>query len=231
MTITYHKDLVQRTDEWFAARCGLITASEMKLLVTEKTLKSASNEKQRAHIFELVGQRAMNYVEPSYESFDMERGRDEELEAAIIYNEKFAAIERCGFVTNDEWGFKIGYSPDGLIGDDGLIEVKSRNQKFQTEMICDYLAVGLIPEEFRLQVQTGLMVTRRKWCDFISYGNGMPMAVVRVEPDLEYQRAIEDASRANEKMIVEKLARYHDAVEHFKLIKTVRKERTGDINV
>lgn len=229
MTITYHKELIQRSDEWYAARCGLITASEVKLLVTEKTLKKAANDKSRNHVWELVGQRVTKYVEPSYESFDMQRGKEDELEAQILYNTHYAPVETCGFVTNDEWGFTIGYSPDGLIGEDGLIEAKSRCQKYQTETICDYLPVGKIPEEFMLQVQTGLFATKRKWCDFISYGNGQPMAVIRVIPDLEVQRAIRDAAEATEKDIVEKVSRYNATVEGFKLIKTVRKERTGDI--
>lgn len=231
MTITYHKDLIQRTDEWYAARCGLITASEMKLLVTEKTLQHAKNDKSRGHVWELVGQRATRYVEPSYESFDMQRGNEEEEDARILYNEHYAPVERCGFVTNDEWGFTLGYSPDGLIGENGLIEAKSRCQKYQTETICDFLPAGKIPSEFIIQCQTGLLVTRRKWLDFISYGNGQPMVVIRVMPDLEVQKAIIQAASDAENAIVELLGRYHKAIESFKLIKTVRKERTGEINI
>jgi hypothetical protein len=230
MTIIYHKELIQRTPEWYAARCGLITASEMKLLVTEKTLKTAANDKSRAHVFELVGQRITQFVEPSYESFDMQRGKEDELDAKILYNQHYAPVEDCGFVTNDEWGFKLGYSPDGLIGEDGLIEAKSRNQKYQTETICDYLPAGKIPEEFMLQIQTGLMITRRKWCDFISYSNGMPMVVIRVLPDLEVQRAIEEGARATEKDIAAKIEKFNNAVQSSKLIKTVRKNRTEEIH-
>lgn len=229
MSINYHKKLVQRSEEWYAARCGLITASEMKLLVTEKTLKKAANDKSRGHVWELVGQRVTKYVEPSYESFDMARGKEDEFEAQILYNAHHAPVELCGFVTNDEWGFTIGYSPDGLVGEEGLIEAKSRCQKYQTETICDYLPIGKIPEEFVIQCQTGLLVTRRKWCDFISYGNGQPMAVIRVEPDLEVQRAIIEAAEAAEKDIAEKVARYHQNVEFFKLIPTVRKDRSEDL--
>lgn len=229
MTIQYYKELIQRTDEWYAARCGLITASEVKLLVTEKKLKKAANDKSGAHVWELAAQRINNYVEPSYESFDMARGKEDEEDALILYNQHYAPVERCGFVTNDEWGFTLGYSPDGLIGDDGLIEAKSRCQKYQLETICDYLPIRKIPEEFMLQIQTGLMATRRKWCDFISYGNGQPMVVIRVEPDLEVQRAIEEASRATEKEIAEKIEKYNKAVIDFKLIPTIRKNRSEEL--
>ena len=231
MTIKYYNDIVQGTDEWRALRCGLITASEMKLLVTSKTLKMAQNDTSRAHIWELVAQRLTKFVEPQYESFDMARGKEDELDAKILYNEHYAPVENCGFVTNDEWGFTIGYSPDGLIGSEGLIEVKSRCQKYQAETTVNFLPIQKIPEEFLVQCQTALMVTRRQWLDFISYSNGMPMIVIRVHPDLEVQRVIADTALAVEKDIAEKIAKYNIAVDANKLIKTVRKNRSEEIKV
>jgi hypothetical protein len=230
--IKYHYDIIQDTDEWRALRCGLLTASEMKLIITP-TLKVAANDKSRSHVWELLGQRIEKYVEPSYQSFDMMRGKEDELEAKILYNQHYAPVQDCGFVTNDEWGFTIGYSPDGLIGEDGLIEAKSRCQKYQVETIIDYLPINKIPEEYVLQVQTGLLVTRRKWCDFISYGNGQPMVTIRVEPDLEVQRAIIEAATAFEKQVAEKMARYEAIVSDtsMRLIKTVRKNRETEIQV
>lgn len=91
-----------------------------------------------------------------------------------------------GFVTNDQWGFTLGYSPDGLVGDDGLIECKSRKQKYQMETIM----TDTVPEEYVIQLQTGLLVTERKWIDYISYCGGMPMYVRRVVPDEKIQAAI-----------------------------------------
>ncbi len=72
--ITYYPDLIQGSDEWKSARCGLLTASEMKLIITPTTLKIASNDKERAHLYELLAQRITRYVEPSYISDDMLRG-------------------------------------------------------------------------------------------------------------------------------------------------------------
>ena len=108
MTITYHPDLIQGSDEWYAARCGLLTASEMKLIITP-TLKMASNDKERSHLFELLAQRVTQYVEPSYISDDMLRGQNEEIEAKIAYNDHHAKITDTGFVTNDSFGFTIGF--------------------------------------------------------------------------------------------------------------------------
>lgn len=181
----YHAELHQGSDEWLAARCGLLTASEMKLILTP-TLKVASNDKSRAHLWELLAQRTTGYVEPHYISDDMLRGIDDEFEARKLYAEHFAPVETVGFITNDKWGFTIGYSPDGLVGDDGLIECKSRRQKFQIQTI----ASRECPDDFWLQVQTGLLVSERKWLDFVSYSGGLPMFVHRVEADEETQEAI-----------------------------------------
>jgi hypothetical protein len=85
----YHAELIQGSEEWLQARCGLLTASEMKLIVTP-TLKAASNDKERAHLYELLAQRISGYVEPSYISDDMLRGMDDEAEARRIYAESFA---------------------------------------------------------------------------------------------------------------------------------------------
>ncbi len=83
MTITYHKDLIQGSDEWVAARRGILTASEMKLILTP-TLKMASNDKERAHLYELMAQRITGHVEPHYISDDMLRGQEEEIYAREV---------------------------------------------------------------------------------------------------------------------------------------------------
>lgn len=185
MTIIYHNDLLQGSDEWHAARCGLLTASEMKLILTP-TLKIANNDKTRAHVYEIAAQRITGYTEPSYIGDDMLRGWDDEITARDIYSERYAQAAEVGFVTNNQWGFMVGYSPDGLVGDDGLIEIKSRRQKFQAETIIKME----VPQEYQLQLQTGLLITGRQWVDFISYSGGMPMVIIRVLPDPVMQAAI-----------------------------------------
>lgn len=185
MTITYHPDLIQGSDEWLQARCGLLTASEMKLILTP-TLKIANNDKTRAHAYELLAQRITGYVEPTYIGDDMLRGMEDEIIARDIYSARIAPVTETGFITSDDHGPMIGYSPDGLVGDDGLIEIKSRRQKYQVQTIID----NAPPEEHVLQLQTGLLVTGRKWIDYISYCGGMPMCVIRVYPDDVVQAAI-----------------------------------------
>ena len=216
MTIAYHADLIQGSEEWMAARCGLLTASEMSLIITP-TLKAASNEKERTHLFELLAQRITQYVEPRYVSDDMLRGQEDEIDALIAYEKNHAAIKHVGFVTNDKWGFTIGYSPDALVGDDGLVECKSRRAKYQVQTIVE----GKVPAEYMIQLQTGLLVTERKWIDFVSYSGGLPMFVTRCEPIAEYQEAIVAAATDFENRIKAAQGKYAAASEG--LIPTERK--------
>jgi len=135
MTITVHEEVVQGSTEWAAMRCGLLTASEMHLIVTS-TLKAASNDKERSHLYELLAQRITQYVEPSYVSDAMLRGVDDEIEAVNLYSRNYAPAYQVGFITNDRWGFTLGYSPDSLVGNDGQIECKSRKQKYRSCNTC-----------------------------------------------------------------------------------------------
>ena len=206
--IKIYDELIQGSDEWHQARCGLLTASEMKLIITP-TLKTANNDKTRAHIYELAAQRVTQYTEPSYIGDDMMRGWEDEGKAKEKYAEYYAPVDDVGFITNDECGFTIGYSPDGLVGDDGLIEIKSRRQKFQMETIVN----NTVPDEHIIQCQTGLLVTGRKWLDYISYCGGMPMCVIRVYPDPEIQTAIIEAATSFEIKIKEVMGKYKANIE------------------
>lgn len=208
MSVTYHPNVIQGSDEWLALRTGLLTASEMKLILTP-TLKVANNDKERAHLYELLAQRITGYVEPSYVSDDMLRGAADELEARSLHEKHVAPVQEVGFITNDKWGFTLGYSPDGLVGEDGLIECKSRRQKYQVQT----LVTREVPAEYVLQLQTGLLVTERKWIDFITYSGGLPMMTVRVFPDFEIQDAIIAAATAFEKRLAEAHERYLETLE------------------
>lgn len=220
MTITYHRDILQGTDEWLALRRGVITASEMCLLITQ-TGKTADNDKSRAHVWELLAQRISGRTEPQYISDDMLRGEDEETAARDLYSEHYAPVDQCGFITREIGGAIVGYSPDGLVGNDGLIEIKSRRQRFQIESI----ASGVVPAEYLWQIQTGLFVTGRAWCDFISYSNGLPMLTIRVEPDAPAQERIAEVVAETEQRIAALRAIYDGAAHSRRLIKTEWRER------
>lgn len=216
--ITYHRDVVQGSDEWLEQRRGKLTASEMCHIVTP-TLKTANNEKTRTHLYELLAQRLTGHVEPHFISDDMLRGRDDELEARMLYSQQRAPVEECGFITRKfSWG-TVGYSPDGLVGDRGLIECKSRRPKYQVQTILEWHRMKQIPQDYMLQVQTGLWVTQRDWCDVVSYSGGLPMCVMRVDADPVVHAAIEQASKAFEAQLAEAEADYRRATQGLALTK------------
>jgi hypothetical protein len=219
--ITYHPSVEQGSDEWHDQRRARLTASEMKLILTP-TLKVTSNDKERSHLYELAAQAITGYTEPRYVSYDMLRGQVDEITARALYSEHFAQVKQCGFVTRDfGGGVVIVYSPDGLVGAQGLIECKSRGQKFQLETIIAG-PTGAIPEEFVLQCQTGLLVTDREWLDFVSYCGGMPMVVIRVFPDAKIQAAILEAATAFYGRMAAKIAEYQAALNQLRLVPTER---------
>lgn len=225
--VTFHEDVVQGSDEWLAARRGLITASEVKLLLTP-TLKIADNDKTRSHLYELAAQRITGHVEPHYVSDDMLRGHEEEYFAREYYSSRIAPVRECGFITSNRFGFTLGYSPDGLVGADGLTECKSRRQKFQVQTIVEHVVRdgGSCPPDYLLQCQTGLLVTERKWLDLCIYSNGMHMAVIRVLPDAKVQDAILAACTEAEERIAAIIAAHTTATENpdaYRLIPTERR--------
>ena len=207
--ITYHDAFEQGSDQWLQARCGVLTASNIKLIITP-TLKMANNEKERAHLFELMAQRITGHVEPLYVTDDMLRGHSDEILARAKYADMFAPVTECGFITNCRHGFTLGYSPDGLVADRGLIEIKSRRQKYQIETLTTHYLAGDCPPDFLLQCHTGMLVSERQWLDLISYSGGLPMAVIRVWPDEKVQAAILEAAAGFEARLSARLAEYYD---------------------
>ncbi len=206
----HHANLIQGSEEWLAARCGLLTASEMDRIITYDRIMAdeehANNpkkkvevrkkpkneiEKEKTHLYELLAQRITSYVEPTYIGDDMLHGLDDELDAKRYYEDNYERVTDMGFITNDKWGFTLGFSPDGLLGEEGILECKGRRQKFQAQTILD----GRMPDDYMIQVQTGLLVSERKWCDFISFCGGMHMVTIRVEADEKIQTAILTAAK------------------------------------
>jgi hypothetical protein len=220
-----HLDLIQGTQDWLDARRGLLTASEMGRIITPK-LKVADNGDLRAHVFEVAAQRITGHVEEGFTSYDMMRGHEEEVDARDHYRKHYAPVEDAGFITNDRWGFTLGYSPDGLVGDIGLIEAKSRKARFQVETIVK----GEIPPEHVIQVQSALLISERSWLHFLSYSNGLPMDIIPAEPIPEFQEAILEAATAFETRVAEVIATYHDAVKAKGLHPTERRS-DGEIRI
>jgi hypothetical protein len=206
MGLHTYSDLVQGTDEWLEARRGIVTASVVGQLITPRTIKPAANADSRALTAQLVAERITGWSEQPYVSHDMLRGSRDEPVARGVYAEHYAPVAEVGFMVRDDWGFRIGYSPDGLVGDDGLIEIKSRRPK---EHLATILA-DAVPPENMAQIQCGLLVSGRLWCDYVSYCGGMPMWTKRIEPDPRWSDAILAAVEAFEAAAAEMVAIYSE---------------------
>lgn len=209
MTLHTYPDVVQGTPQWDDLRRGMVTASVVGQLVTPSTLKVASNPASRALAALLVAERITGFTDPTYVSDDMERGWEDEPRAVAKYSEdRDIEVQEMGFMVREEdWG-RLGYSPDGLVHDTGLLEVKSRRPK---KHLATILADD-VPAENIAQIQAGLFVTGREWCDYISYCGGMPLWTKRVYPDPAWHKALPEAVRAFEAAATEMTSNYLDAV-------------------
>jgi hypothetical protein len=207
--LTVYDQLEQGTPEWHAQRRGLVTASVVSRLITPSTLKPASNDESRGLTALLVAERITDWTDPTWLNNDMIRGINDEPLAREKYSEHYAPVTTVGFMVRDDWGFPIGYSPDGLVGDEGLIEVKSRRQKKHLQTILADAA----PPENMAQLQAGLLVSGRKWIDYVSYCGGMPMYVKRVLPDRDWHEAIVTAVNSFEEYAAEMESHYLRAVD------------------
>ena len=205
MTLIEHRNLIQGTDEWLEARRGLVTASVVGQLVTPKTIKPASNDDSRALTALLVAERITGYSDPVFVTADMMRGTEEEPRARALYAEHYGVeVREVGFLVREEDDWRLGYSPDGLVGDDGLIEIKAPRAKTHLRTIL----ADEVPAFHMAQIQAGLLVTGREWCDFLSFVGGMPMYRKRVFPDGRWFDAIEEAVRQFENAAADMVARY-----------------------
>jgi len=204
MSLQVFNDLEQGTDEWLAARCGIVTASVVGQLITPKTIKPATNDASRSLTATLAAERITGHVEQVFPSREMERGTLDEPYARDIYSEHYAPVTEVGFMVRTGDSFRLGYSPDGLVGDDGLIEIKSRNQKIQlATILADEVPLGNMA-----QIQCGLLVSGRDWCDYVSYSGGMPLYVRRVFRDIRWFVAINDAVKAFEADAAQMVEKY-----------------------
>lgn len=209
MTLTEYPKIEQGTPEWDDLRRGMVTASVVGQLVTAKTLKVAANPESRALASLLVAERVTGFTDETYVGMDMERGWEDEPRAIETYSkDRDVSVTAMGFmVREEEWG-RLGYSPDGLVGEPGLVEVKSRRPKIHLATIL----ADQVPSSVMAQIQAGLFVTGREWCDYLSYCGGMPLWTKRVYPDPAWHTAITEAVRTFEAAATEMTSNYLDAV-------------------
>ena len=171
-------DLEQGTPEWHDARRGVVTGSRFKDVVTPAKGNLSTSSKK--YMYELVAERMGATVE-FFSNEHMQRGNDLEDDARTAY--EFitdSKVVEVGFCLDDSK--IIGVSPDGLVGDDGGLEIKCPKETTH----ISYLDDGGLPLIYKPQVQGSMWVTGRKWWDFMSYHPQLPPLIVRIYRDEEY---------------------------------------------
>jgi hypothetical protein len=175
-------DIEQRSPQWYEARRGIPTASEFASI-----LAKGQGKMRRLYLTRLAAERLTGEVQERYSNHHMRRGREQEEDALAYYawlNE--VELTRVGFVRMQIAGGWVGCSPDALVGPEGMAEVKCR---LASGMVDAMLTDGL-PGEYRPQVQGGLWITGRRWCDCVMYCPELPLLTIRVERDESYIDAL-----------------------------------------
>jgi putative phage-type endonuclease len=199
----------QRTEEWRRARLGRFTASRFSDLLTEAKSKSDReagrlSKTAESYVLGCIGEILTELPADEIETVAMKWGTEHEDDARTAYCLRAdTEVEQVGFAVHPDLDY-VGCSPDGLVGTDGLIEIKC---PFTSREHVRTLVSREIPEQYVAQVHGQLWVTGRRWCDFVSYDprvifDGAELAIVRVEMDEDVIRALRSAcERAREWML------------------------------
>jgi len=176
MKIYSHEELPQGEQAWLDIRKGKLTSSHATAVATAKTgLKT--------YCYEIVLKMFSSGENEGYTNEHMQRGNDLEDEARAIFElETGHKVVQVGFIEENE---RIGSSPDGLIDDDGLIEIKCKSDKNFVEQAIE--GVDGIESNYRWQMQDQMLVSGRKWCYFVCYNPNFkePLLIYRIERDEE----------------------------------------------
>jgi putative phage-type endonuclease len=180
--------ITQGTPEWHQLRMGLVTASRIKDVIAKT--KSGYSTSRKNYRDELVKQR-FGIPSESFSSTAMQHGTETEPVARSLYEIKHDLIvQEVPFIKHPTIEM-AGMSPDGLVGDDGLIEIKCPNSSTH----FDYLLDGIVPETYKPQMAWQMACSGRQWVDFISYDNRVPEDMqyfeIRYERDNDYIAMLE----------------------------------------
>ena len=198
----------QGSDEWRQARCGMFTASRLSDLMAKT--KSGYGAGHRNYIADLLVERMTGEPIPDgYKSQAMVQGNENEAEARAVYEfESDCMVEEVGFIVHPNLPY-TGASPDGLVGDDGMVEIKCPFTATHVET----LLYGKLPGHYFKQIQWGLECTERQWCDYISYDKRLQkpelvLFIKRVDRDQAFiDEAIKEVMEAENELqiLIEKL--------------------------
>lgn len=172
-------DCEQGTPEWYQCRLGIPTASEFQTLLAKGRGANGESKERRTYLRKLAGERLTGDPMWTFQNEHMERGKEMEAEARDLYSMlRDVEPQRVGFLRRGD----VGCSPDSLIGEDGMLEIKTKLPHLQIAVLEE----GEVPAEHKAQLQGQLWVAGRQWVDFVSYWPGLPPFVKRVERDEVY---------------------------------------------
>lgn len=184
----------QKTDEWYALRRGRLTASEAQAIGNNgKGLETL--------VLCLMAEKYASVQEEKYNNGDMDRGNELEAQARSIYElERGVTVEQVGFISEGDYA---GCSPDGLIGEDGGIEIKCPNNVKYFSLLLN--GEKAIDTAYIWQVQMNLLLTGRKWWDLVFYSPNYTesMKVFRIVPDKKMHEALKEGLKIGELKIKE----------------------------
>jgi hypothetical protein len=168
-------NMPQGSEEWYEVRRGIVTASEFGTLLMQG--KGGGDSKtRRTYMLKLMGERLTGDPMYHYVNDHMERGHEQEPDARNMYAfQADVEPQPVGFIKNGN----VGCSPDSLIGDVGMLEIKTK----LAHLHLDVLLGDAVPNEHMAQIQGQLWVAEREWCDFVSYCPKLPLFVKRVHRD------------------------------------------------
>ena len=175
--MTDYREILQGTEEWLKARLGCLTASRANDACAAETTAAYQN-----YLWQLVAERETGLAEETYINSDMQRGTEKEPIARAAYEAHTGTfVTQTGFWLHPEIQF-FGASPDGLVGDEGLIEIKCP----RTSTHLQYRKEGKVPTKYKRQMICQLLCTGRKWVDFVSFDDWVReskrLFIVRFEP-------------------------------------------------
>lgn len=160
--------MIQGSTEWLSARCGKVTASRVADVIART--KSGWGASRATYMGELIAERLTGVPAPSYTNAAMQWGTDTEPQARAAYEFRTdATVEEIGFIEHPRIAMS-GASPDGLIGNDGLLELKCPNTSTHIETLLGQD----VPAKYLAQMQWQMACTGRAWCDFVSFDPRMP---------------------------------------------------------
>ena len=179
----FHYNASQYSDEYDRLKLGIPTSSNFHKIITPQGKPS---KQWREYACLLIAERILQRKIELYNSPAMERGLIVEADAADWYEfDHDVTVQKIGFVTDDY--HTLGCSPDRLVGDDGLLEIKAPLPHTQVE----YWISGEVGERFRPQLQGQLYISQRSWVYILCWHDVLPKVVVRVEPDENFMKALE----------------------------------------